>query len=111
MTVRTKPFGDIDVDERQKLDFPQGILGFENLRSFVLLDATQPPFYWLQSLDEPQIAFVLMDPAFFKPDYSPDISPDDLEEIGINAPDEQLVFTIVTIPEEQEHSASLSEPT
>lgn len=102
MIVKTKPFGDIDVDERQKLDFPQGILGFENLQSFVLLDAAQPPFYWLQSLEEPQIAFVLMDPLFFKPDYSPDVSPDDLEEIGIAGPDEQLAFAIVTIPEKQE---------
>ena len=102
MLVKTKPFGDIDVDERQKLDFPQGILGFENLRSFVLLDAAQPPFYWLQSLQEPEIAFVLIDPVFFKPDYAPDVGPEDLEEIDVTGADEQLVFTIVTIPEKQE---------
>ncbi|MBN1687324.1 MAG: flagellar assembly protein FliW [Spirochaetales bacterium] len=102
MIVKTKPFGDIEVDERQRLHFPQGILGFENLNSFVLLDATQPPFYWLQSLDEPEIAFVLMNPVFFKPDYAPDVSPDDLEDIGITGPDDQLVFAIVTIPKEQQ---------
>lgn len=102
MTIKTKPFGDIEVDDRQRLEFPHGILGFENLRSFVLLDAAQPPFYWLQSLEEPEVAFVLIDPQFFKPDYLPDLSPEDLEEIGISSPDDQLVFTIVTIPEQQE---------
>jgi len=102
MTIKTKPFGDIDVDDRQRLDFPHGILGFENLRSFALLDAAQPPFYWLQSLEEPEVAFVLINPQFFKPDYLPDLSPEDLEEIGISTPEDQLVFSIVTIPEQQE---------
>ena len=102
MTTKTKPFGDIEVDDRQRLEFPHGILGFEHLRSFVLLDAAQPPFYWLQSLEEPEVAFVLINPQFFKPDYQPDLPPEDLEEIGISSPDDQLVFTIVTIPEKQE---------
>ena len=102
MIAKTKPFGEIEVDERQKLSFPYGLLGFEDLRSFVLLDATQPPFYWLQSLEEPEIAFVLIDPRFFKPDYAPDVNPADLEEIDIASPEDQLVFAIVTIPEKQE---------
>ncbi len=102
MKAMTKPFGEIEVDERQRLSFPQGMLGFENLQSFVLLDASQPPFYWLQSLDEPDIAFVLIDPLVFKPDYSADIPPDDLEEIGIDIGEAPLVLVIITIPEQQE---------
>jgi flagellar assembly factor FliW len=102
MIAKTKPFGEIDVDERQKLSFPSGILGFEDLRSFVLLDAAQPPFYWLQSLEEPEIAFVLIDPVFFKPDYIPDLNPADLEEIELTNQEDQLVFAIVTIPEKPE---------
>ena len=100
MTVKTKPFGTIEVDDRQKLHFPYGLLGFENLMNYVLLDAAQPPFYWLQSLDEPDMAFVLIDPTFFKPDYTHDLPQEDLEEIGLAAGDDQLVFAIVTIPED-----------
>ena len=111
MTVSTKPFGIIEVDERQKLKFPHGILGFENLVNYVLLDATQPPFYWLQSLDEPDIAFVLIDPRFFKPDYTHDVPQEDLEEIGLAAEDDQLVFAIVTIPEDHSQmTANLQGP-
>ena len=60
MRVETKPYGVMDLDERQKIFFPYGILGFEQLKHYVLLDAKQPPFYWLQSLDMPDIAFPLL---------------------------------------------------
>ena len=111
MTVNTKPFGAIEVDERQQVSFPQGLLGFENLKSFVLLDAAQPPFYWLQSLNDPEVAFVLIDPVIFKPDYTPDVPAEELEEIGINGGENQLVFAIVTIPEQQERmTANLQGP-
>ena len=111
MRINSKPFGAIEVDERQRLHFPHGILGFENLSNFVLLDASQPPFYWLQSLDEEAIAFVLIDPKLFKPDYLPEVAAEDLEEIEITDPSDQLVFAIVTIPEKQEMmSANLQGP-
>ena len=96
--AQTKPFGSIEVDERQKLLFPAGLLGFEQLREFVLLDAEQAPFYWLQSLEVTDIAFVLIDPRVFRPDYSPALGPEDLAEIGLQRPEEALDFAIVTIP-------------
>ena len=99
MRARTKPYGDIDIDQRQVIRFPQGILGFEDLREFALLDATQPPFYWLQSLESVEVAFVLIDPLVFRPDYAPAVDPEELSEIGILGPDDMLVFVIVTIPE------------
>jgi flagellar assembly factor FliW len=101
MKVLSKPYGEIEVDERQKLRFPSGLFGFEGLREFVLLDATQQPFYWLQSLEEPSVAFVLIDPLLFRPDYRPEVEPEELAEIGIASPDDMLVLAIVTIPESQ----------
>lgn len=102
MIVDSKPFGAIEVDERQILYFPYGILGFEHLRKFALLDATQPPFYWLQSLEQQEIAFVLIDPAIFRPDYDPDIQKEDQLDIGIKNDQDRLIFSIVTIPGNQE---------
>ena len=69
MRVETKPYGLIDVDERQQILFPFGILGFEQLKKYVLLDAQQQPFYWLQSMDVVDVAFVLINPRIFRPDY------------------------------------------
>jgi flagellar assembly factor FliW len=99
MQVHTKPYGLIEVDERQKIYFPMGILGFENLHNYVLLDATQQPFYWLQSMDIPEVAFVLINPFLFRPDYEIDVPDEELEEIGITSQEEILIFAIVTIPE------------
>jgi flagellar assembly factor FliW len=98
MRVVTKALGEIDVDERQKISFPEGILGFELLKEYVLFDAAQPPFYWLQSVDRVETAFVLIDPKIFRPDYSPDVDREELAEIGITTEEDLLVFAIVTIP-------------
>src|SRR5271157_4779862 len=98
MKVLTKAYGEIEVEERQRTSFPRGLFGFEELRDFVLLDATQQPFYWLQSVERVEVAFVLIQPGFFRPDYSPDVEPAELSEIGITGPEDMLVFSIVTIP-------------
>src|SRR5208337_2972124 len=107
MKVRTKAYGEIEIEEKQRIRFPRGLFGFEDLQDFVLFDATQQPFYWLQSVDRVEVAFVLIDPKFFRPDYTPDVDPAELEEIGIAVPDDMLVFSIVTIPADQRMTANL----
>lgn len=98
MTIDSKPFGTIDVDERQLLTFPRGLYGFEHLREFALLDSSRPPFFWLQSLEEREVAFVLINPYVVRPDYILEIPDEDLEKIGSPEPESILVFAIVTIP-------------
>lgn len=98
MKVATKAYGVVEVDERQKLHFPLGLLGFEQLKEYVLLDAEQQPFYWLQSVDSERVAFILVNPFLFRPDYELDIADDELKDIGVIDPKEAIVFTIVTIP-------------
>jgi len=111
MRVDTKPYGSIDVDERQRIEFPYGILGFEKLNSYVLLDAPQQPFYWLQALDLVEVAFVLINPVIFRPDYTVEVPPEELEEIGIDDPEKMLIFAIVTIPQNPtEMTANLQGP-
>jgi len=99
MRIVTKAYGAKDVDERQRLHFPGGIPGFADLLEWVLLDAAEQPFYWLQSVDRQDVAFVLLDPKVFRPDYDPEVDPEELAEIGIHSPEDVLVFSIVTIPE------------
>jgi flagellar assembly factor FliW len=107
----SKAYGAIEVDERQRIVFPFGILGFESLKEYVLLDAEQRPFYWLQSAEAAEIAFVLINPRIFRPDYTLEVSPDDLAEIGIGSPGEAPDFAIVTIPEDpKEMTANLQGP-
>ena len=111
MTIQSKPYGEIEISERQVISFPIGIFGFPNLHDYALLDAGQPPFYWLQSLDDTSIAFIIMNPYVLRPDYVLDIPGDDLEAIDYESDDDVLVFAIVTIPEDQtQMSANLQGP-
>lgn len=112
MRINTKAYGPADIDERQTILFPHGLIGFEQFRNYAILDAIQQPFYWLQSLDVVEIAFVLISPLVFRPDYTPDVSAEDMEELEMENPEEDLLlFSIVTIPETQNRmTANLQGP-
>jgi flagellar assembly factor FliW len=96
--VKTKAFGSIDVEDRQRIVFPQGLFGFEEFTDYVLLDAEKQPFYWLQSVDKEQVAFVVVNPFLIRSDYEVNIGNEELAEIGIDTPEKTLIFAIVTIP-------------
>lgn len=96
--VQTKAYGSLEVDERQILHFPDGLLGFEKFKDYALLDAAQKPFFFLQSLDISELAFVLIDPFLFRPDYSVDADDALLSSVGIERPEDALVLSIVTVP-------------
>ena len=100
MKVDTKAFGLIEVDEKQKITFPQGLFGFEENLDYVLLDAEHQPFFWLQSVDEQEIAFILINPFLFRQDYEVNISNEELSIIGLSSPENALIFVIVTIPQD-----------
>jgi flagellar assembly factor FliW len=96
--IATKAYGLVEIDERQRITFPQGLFGFESFKDYVLLDAEREPFYWLQSLDVEQVAFVLINPFLFRPDYEMNIDNEELIPIGISDPGKAIIFSIVTIP-------------
>ena len=103
MKLKTKAFGEIEVNEKQKVFFKNGILGFEDIHNFYLLDTDEEsPFYWLQAKEMPEIAFVIIDPRFVVTDYKLDVNPKELEELEIKNDEEMLIFSIVTIYEKPE---------
>ena len=98
MKIATKAYGTIEINERQKINFPFGLLGFESFKEYAIMDAERQPFYWLQSIDVEQVAFVLINPFLFRPDYEMNIDNDELLRIGVTDPSKALIFSIVTIP-------------
>ena len=99
VTIQTKNFGEMQVSEKQKLTFPEGILGFEFIKEYYILDMEESPFYCLQAATEKEIAFILIQPDFFMKDYKLVISEFDLTALDIRNPEEILDFAIVTIPD------------
>ncbi|GBF51564.1 flagellar assembly protein FliW [Leptospira ryugenii] len=101
VTLHTKPFGTIQVEDRQILNFPQGLLGFEKYTEYALIEENEEsPFKWLQSTKEPGLAFILIQPELFLNSYVPLVSEEELVEIGLSSLSEGIIFLIVTIPHE-----------
>jgi len=70
MEIRTSRFGVVAVDDQRVITFPRGLLGFPDYRRFALIQTGQGNyFFWLQSVDDPNIAFVVTDPSTFFKDY------------------------------------------
>ncbi len=101
MTITSKAYGEVTIEERQIVDFPVGLFGFEHLHQYALLDSTRPPLFWLQSLEEPGTAFVVVNPYVLVTDYVLDIDEGDIAEIGNPSGDELLVFAIITFAEHE----------
>ncbi len=102
----------MEIDERQVVEFEHGILGFDFVRRFAILDSSDnSPFKWLQALEEPGLAFVIIRPVDFMAEYDLVISSNDLEDVGAQAVEDLLVFAIVTIPSNPaEMTANLQGP-
>jgi flagellar assembly factor FliW len=99
VVIHTKPFGEIEVESKQIIDFPDGIFGFDYIKKFVILDSDDnSPFKWMQAFTEPDLAFIVIQPDYFTPDYELTISQNDLDAVDAENADSLLVFTIVTIP-------------
>ena len=100
--LETKHFGTIEVDENGIVDFPEGIPGFEDVRQFVLLGSIgeDSPFQWIQSVDRPELALVVIDPKSFMPDYVVDIPDGEVEMLEIKDTAKVAVFSVVVVPED-----------
>lgn len=96
MDVRTTRFGTVTIAEDRVITFPKGLLGFGRHTRFCLLEPAEDAcFFWLQSVDDPGLAFVVTDPSFFVKEYSVPIRPEQMGDLGITNLDDAQVFVIV----------------
>lgn len=113
MNVATPRFGTIEFEEDDVLLFPEGILGFEDCRRYIVLrHGEDSPFLWLQSVDRPEIAFLVTDPAHFEPNYSPEMPPGVAQLLRLDENTPRLVYTILSIPrgKPEQMTANLAGP-
>lgn len=102
MKVETRFFGEIEFREEDVINFTRGLLGFEDVKKYLIIDNLDGAgvFKWLQSVDRPELAFVIMNPFFIVPDYQFDIPDGLVKKLGIEKPEDVAVFTIVVVPED-----------
>jgi flagellar assembly factor FliW len=105
MQVKTNFLGveeTIEVTEEQIFSFDPGIGGFESLRRYALIPEQDSPVEWLQSLEDPEVAFALLEPFSFKADYAFELSDADAEALGMREPQDALVRCVLTLHEAPE---------
>lgn len=116
MLIQTSRFGPVNLQDEDVVEFPEGILGFNDLRQFVLLDDPNDEiFAWLQSCEVPQIAFPVLEPELFTQGYSVSLTKHDLESLNLpkDATTQGKVrsFSIITIPDDPtQMTANLKAP-
>jgi flagellar assembly factor FliW len=110
--VETGRFGQLTVGDDEMVSLPQGLLGFPEYTKFCLVDpADDTLILWLQSIENPQIAFALLEPKIFKPDYTARLSASELRELKLENINQSAVFSILTIPEDAtQMTANLKAP-
>ena len=96
MIIETSRFGQVEVDENRLITFEEGILGFPNEHDYALIQTGEGSgFYWLQSADNKELAFVVCDPRLFVADYQVPVKLEELQKVGIVEPSSAQVFIIV----------------
>ena len=99
MKVETTRFGEIEFKETDVIHLPNGLVGFGQYRRYIIIPHSEnSPLFWLQSVDDPGLAFVIIDPMFFRPDYQVVLDVSDAQAIGIEDISKAAVYAIVVIP-------------
>ena len=95
----TSRFGEIEVDEEKIVHFQKGIPAFEDEHEFIILPYDEEsPYYFMQSLKSPDLAFLLTIPFLFFPDYSFEIDDETIHELDVKNYDKLLYYSMITIP-------------
>lgn len=112
MIINTSRFGQVEIREEDVIAFPEGILGFNDFRKFILIDdPTDEIFAWLQSCDEPGIAFPVLEPELFAESYKITLARSDFEALKMKSLEGSRLYCIVTIPDDAtQMTANLKAP-
>jgi len=104
MLLKTKHFGEIDVPEEKFIEFAEGLPGFEQLHRFTIIDSSEEnsPFKWLQSVDDPDIAFAVANPFLIVKDYDFELSEDDVKRLSIENAEDVAVYSVIVVPDKIE---------
>ncbi len=109
MKIDTLKFGQIEVDDSRVFDFVLPIIGFDDLKKYVILDLNKDSlFKWLQSVDDPSLAFPIISVAALEYDYSVDLNDSVIESLNIESAESLLVMNITSIPQDNPHGTTIN---
>jgi len=104
--VRTDLFGPLHLADEQIVHFDDGVPGFAQCKRWVLIDGAKGGTAWLQSADNPALAFLLVDPFVVFEGFTADVGPHEVRRLGAIDPSQLAVFSIVTLPQKGQDDAT-----
>lgn len=112
MIVNSLRFGQLEVPKSKIISMVKPVLGFENLKKYFLLEVDEiRPFLWLQSVEEPAVAFLVVNPLFVMKDYRIEINSMEIADLEIKKVTTVETYVIVTLPDAPEElSANMQGP-
>lgn len=97
--VQTTRFGRLRVEEDRIIHFPEGLLGFSKLKRYILLDYKDTSVKWLQAVDDPDVAFIVINVFELEPEYELKV-PDSVQRLlGIERAEDAVVLVILRVEE------------
>ncbi|SHM96710.1 flagellar assembly protein FliW [Gracilibacillus kekensis] len=100
MQIKTKYFGEMNIEQEQMIYFPHGLPGFQDEKEFVVLNFEENGlFNVLQSTRAMDPAFIVIDPFLFVKNFEIDINQATIDQLEINKKEEVIVLSIVTVKE------------
>lgn len=112
MRVNSFRLGEIDVPADKIIQTEKPVLGFEHLRRYCLVEVEElRPFLWLQAIDDPAVAFLIVNPRVFYPDYRIEVNSKEIAELEVLRVEAVETYVIVTVPDDpNEMSVNLQGP-
>lgn len=109
ITLNTAKFGEIEIEKNSIFTFILPIIGFNDLKEYALIDLKpDSPFKWLQSIEEPELAFPVTLCSFFGINYQFDIPDKEAQDLEIESGDDVFVCNIVNIPSSNPQGATIN---
>ena len=109
MILETLKFGSIEVDENRIFDFVIPIIGFDTLSKYIIIEPNKETlFKWLQSVEEPGLAFPIISVSSLDFDYSIDLNDDIVVNLGIVNTENLLVMNITSIPQDNPKGTTIN---
>ncbi len=109
MNIETVKFGNVEVEESRIFDFVLPVIGFNDLSKYVIIEPNKDNlFKWLQSAEDPDLAFPIISVAALNYDYSIDISDDVIQSLDIKNAESLLVMNITSIPQDNPQGTTIN---
>ena len=111
LTIESSRFGQVEIDSKSVLEFPEGLIGLDGSRYALIGDDPDAPFLWLQSLDDPSLALPVTNPHRFFADFAVEVVDEDAERLGLDASGAMDVYvTVRAAPVLEDFTANLKAP-